>query len=108
VHFLERKGISLSKTTVHKYMNKDLEFICICRRERPGYKRGSAHELFPNHLNQDFRVIQKSKVWCADFTYLKLTNSLFRYNCSIFDLHERYVAATSTGKWLTGELTIET
>lgn len=106
--FLKRKGISLSKTTVHKYMNQELELICVCRRKRPGYKKGHAHELFPNLLNQDFNVPEKNKVWCADFTYIKLTNGLFRYDCSIIDLHERCAVATLTGKWLTSELAIET
>lgn len=106
--FLQRKNFILSKTTVHKYMNKELELTCVCRRKSPGYKKGNAHELFPNLLNQEFHVSEKNKVWCADFTYLKLTNGTFRYNCSILDLHERCVIATQTDKWMTSELAIET
>ena len=30
--FLQREGISLSKTTVHKYMNRELQLLSICRR----------------------------------------------------------------------------
>ena len=106
--FLKRQGIILSKTTVHRYMNKDLELFCVCRRKRPGYKKGNAHELFSNLLNQNFNVAEKNKVWCADFTYIKLTNGTFRYNCSIIDLYERCVVATLTDKWMTSELAIET
>jgi hypothetical protein len=29
--FLQREGISLSKTTVHKYMNRELQLHSICR-----------------------------------------------------------------------------
>ena len=66
--FLLRKGIILSKTTVFKYMNKELRLLCICRRRRPGYKKGQAHKIFPNLLNQHFEVTEKNKVWCTDFT----------------------------------------
>lgn len=106
--FLKRQGIILSKTTVHRYMNKDLELSCICRRRRPGYKKGNAHKIFSNLINQNFNVAEKNKIWCADFTYIKLTNGTFRYNCSIIDLYERCVIATLTDKWMTSELAIET
>ena len=46
--FLQREGISLSKTTVHKYMNRELQLYSICRRKRPAYHRGLAHKIFPN------------------------------------------------------------
>lgn len=104
--FLARKGIFLSKTTVHKYMNKDLGLSCICRRKRPGYKKGYIHKVFPNLLEQNFSIDEKNKVWCADFTYLKLVNGLSRYNCSIIDLYDRSIVSTVTGKWITGDLAI--
>lgn len=33
--FLQREGVSLSKTTVRKYMNRELQLLSICRRKRP-------------------------------------------------------------------------
>jgi len=102
--FLQRKGINLSKTTVHKYMNKVLGIACICRMKRAGYQKGKPHKVFPNLLEQNFQVSEKNKVWCSDFTYLKLTNGKFRYNCTIIDLHERCAVATVTGRWITTEL----
>jgi len=48
--FLQREGISLSKTTVHKYMNRELQLHSICRRKRLAYHRGLAHKIFPNLL----------------------------------------------------------
>ena len=36
--FLSRYGIYLSKTTVHKYMNKALNLAAIIMRKKPGYK----------------------------------------------------------------------
>ena len=46
--FLQREGISLSKITVHKYMNRELQLHLICRRKSPAYHRGLAHKIFPN------------------------------------------------------------
>jgi hypothetical protein len=48
--FLARNQIFLSKTTVHKYMNKELHLQCVCRRKHPGYKKAHAHKIFPNLL----------------------------------------------------------
>ena len=39
---------TVSKTTVHKYMNRELQLHSICRRKRPAYHRGLAHKIFPN------------------------------------------------------------
>jgi len=92
--FLLRKGVILSKTTVFKYMNKELRLLCICRRWRPGYKEGHAHKIFPNLLNRHFEVAERNKVWCTDFTYLFLSNGALRYNCTIIDLYDRSVVAS--------------
>lgn len=106
--FLARKNIFLSKTTVHKYMNLELQLACSCRKKPPKYKKGQFHKLFPNLLDREFKIQEKNKVWCSDFTYLKLTNGSFRYNCSIIDLYDRSVIATETGKWMTSDLAIKT
>jgi hypothetical protein len=42
--FFARNQIFVSKTTVHKYMNKELHLQCVCRRKRPGYKKGHAQQ----------------------------------------------------------------
>jgi transposase InsO family protein len=106
--FLARNQIFLSKTTVHKYMNKELHLQCICRRKRPGYKKGHAHKIFPNLLNRSFVADKANKVWCTDFTYVYLTNGSLRYNCTIIDLYDRSVIASETGKWITSDLAIRT
>jgi len=48
--FLSREQILLSKSTVHKYLNKYLQLYSICRRKRPNYKENHAHKIFPNLL----------------------------------------------------------
>lgn len=103
---LARRGIRLSKTTLHRYMNKDLHLHCICRRKKPGYKKGHAHKVFPNLLNQNFVVEKPNTVWCTDFTYLYLKNGTVRYNCTIIDLYDRSVVASVNDRWITSDLAI--
>lgn len=72
--FLARKKIIISKTTVHKYMNKELGLTSIVKRRKPGYVKGHAHKVFPNLLKQNFTSDKPNRIWCTDFTYLFLTN----------------------------------
>jgi putative transposase len=46
--FLSRYGIHLSKTTVHKYMNKTLNLAAIIMRKKPGYTSGKKQKVFNN------------------------------------------------------------
>lgn len=104
--FLAREGIKLSKTTVHKYMNKQLQLYSICRRRRPGYQKGKASKVFPNYLNRHFIAPAKNKVWCTDFTYIFLSNGTLRFNCTVIDLYDRSVVASENGRWITSDLAI--
>ena len=99
--FLQREGISLSKTTVHKYMNRELQLHSICRRKRPAYHRGLAHKIFPNLLKRNFSPRRLNRVWCTDFTYMTLTKGTIRYNCSIIDLYDRSVVASENSSFIT-------
>ena len=78
----------MSKTTVHKYMNRELQLHSIYRRRRPAYHRGLAHKIFPNLLKRDFSPEQSNRAWCTDFTYMTLTNGTMRYLCSMIDMTE--------------------
>ncbi len=106
--FLKRENIILSKTTVHKYMNKELDLKSVVRRKKPGYKQGHVHKVFANLIKQNFSAEQKNRKWCTDFTYLFLTDGSKRYNCSIIDLYDRSVVASLNGKEITSELAIRT
>ncbi len=59
--FLSRYGIHLSKTTIHKYMNKDLNLATVIMREKPGYKACKKHRIFDNLLNQNFLLMRKTR-----------------------------------------------
>lgn len=53
--FLARKGINLSKTTVHRYMNQERNLHAVTMRKKGTCVRG-----------------EKNKIWCTDFTYIRL------------------------------------
>lgn len=106
--FLGRRDFHISNVTVHKYMNTELGLIAVTRRKRPNYKKGNAHKIFPNLIQQAFKADTINSKWCTDFTYLFLTDGSKRYNCSIIDLHDRSVVASLNGKEITSELAIRT
>ena len=60
--FLQRYGIYLSTTTIHKYMNKDLNLSAIVMRKKPGYKV-SAKYCYATH---ELRLHQNDR--CKRFT----------------------------------------
>ncbi len=105
--FLSRYGIYLSKTTVHKYMNKTLNLAAIIMCKKPGYTAGKKHKIFDNLLNQNFTVKGKNKVWCTDFTYMRQPNGKFRYNCTILDLYDRSVVASVNDDFINTELALK-
>ena len=86
--FLLRYGINISKTTIHKYINKDLKLSAVIMHKRPCYTVAKKHQIFDDLLNQNFTVDKKNKVWCTGFTYIRQSNGKLRYNCSIIDLHD--------------------
>ena len=107
--FLQRLyNINISKTTAHKYLNKELKLFSIVRPKKPNYKKGKPHKIFENLLKQDFYAEEPNKIWCTDFTYLKLTDGSFRYNCSILDLYDRSIVSSITAKEMTSDLAIKT
>ena len=106
--FLQRLyNINISKTTAHKYLNKELKLSSIVRVKRLNYKKGKPHKIFENLLNQNFYVSEPNKIWCTDFTYLKLIDGSFRYNCSILDLYDRSIVSSITAREMTSELAIK-
>lgn len=106
--FLSRYGIHLSKTTIHKYMNKDLNLAAVIMCKKPGYKTCKKHKIFDNLLNPNFFVKEKNKVWCTDFTYMRQHNGRTRYNCTIIDLYDRSVIASVNDEYINTELAIAT
>ena len=106
--FIKRYGYELSNTTMHKYMNKELNLCAVIMHSKPGYKTGKKNKIFDNLLNQNFTVDCKNKVWCTDFTYMCQPNGKFRYNCSIIDLYGRSDVASLNSDYINTDLAIST
>ena len=102
--FLKRQEISLSKTTVHKYMNQILGLHARIMRKKPAYVHGTKNKIFPNLLKQDFHCTEPNRIWCTDFTYIRMRNGKMRYNCSILDLYDRSIVATLNSDYINTEL----
>lgn len=106
--FLARKGIRLSKTTVHRYMNQELGLHAVTMRKKRAHAHGEKHKTFPNLLKQNFTADAKNQIWCTDFTYVRLFNGKMRYNCTIIDLYDRSAVASLDSSHINAELAIET
>lgn len=83
--FLSRKGIHLSKTTMHQYRNRDLSLYAVVMHKKPAYVKRVKNKIFSNLLHQNFHIEERNKVWCTDFTYIRLANGSMHYNCTIID-----------------------
>ena len=97
VIFLKRRGISLSRTTVLKYM-RELKLRSVVMPKKPRYHKGDCYKKFNDLLKQDFTTSGPNEKWCTDFTYLYLSDGAKRYNCSIIDLYDKSVLATLNSK----------
>ena len=107
VIFLRRRGISLSRTTVLKYM-RELKLRSVVMPKKPRYHKGDCYKKFDNLIKQDFTASGPNEKWCTDFTYLQLADGAKRYNCSIIDLYDKSVLATMNSKRINVELVIRT
>lgn len=103
VIFLKRRGISLSRTTVLKYM-RELKLRSVVIPKKPRYHKGDCYKKFDNLLKQEFTSSGPNEKWCTDFTYLHLADGAKRYNCSIIDLYDKSVLATMNSKRMDTEL----
>lgn len=106
-NLLSKYDYEYSNLTIYSYM-KELGLSSICRRRKPDYKKGKAHKIFPNLVNQNFTVDAPNKVWCTDFTYLPYGKGKMHYNCAIIDLYDRSIVASENGPNITADLAIST
>ena len=106
--FIKCYGYELSNTTMHKYMNKELNLCAVIMHSKLGYKTGKKNKIFDNLLNQNFTVDCKNKVWCTDFTFMRQPIGKFRYNCSIIDLFDRSAVASLNSDYINTDLAVNT
>ena len=103
---LLKYGYILSSNTVYSYMS-ELGLKSIVRRKYV-YKKGEAHKVFANLLEQNFVASKPNQIWCTDFTYLHLSTGEKRYNCAILDLFDRSIVASLNSDKIDSELAIRT
>ena len=77
-------------------------------RKKQRYVRGEKNKIFPNILKQNFTADAKNKIWCTDFTYIRLSNGKMRYNCTIIDLYDRCAVASLDSSYINTELAMNT
>lgn len=107
VVYLARRGISLSKTSVLKYM-RELGLRSVVHPKKARYKKGDCYKKFENKLKRDFSADAPNRKWCTDFTYLFLSDGAKRYNCSIVDLYDRSVVSTLNSNRIDAKLAVDT
>lgn len=73
--FIKRYGYELSNTTMHKYMNKELNLCAVIMHSKPGYKTDKKNKIFDNLLNQNFTVDCKNKFRSVSGDTLSATSS---------------------------------
>ena len=89
--FREEYQISKKANDEYNYMKENLRL----RKELEEAKK----ENIKNKIKE---------IYYSNFTYLKLTDGTFRYNCSILDLYDRSIVASITAREMTSELAIKT
>lgn len=52
--FIKRYGYEVSNTTMHKYMNKQLNLCAIIMHSKPGYKAGKKNKTARSDNRQAF------------------------------------------------------
>ena len=105
--YLLRAGISLSDTTVLKYM-QELKIKSTITPKKPSYKKGDCYRKFDNLLNRNFHAEHPNEKWCTDFTYIFMEDGRKRYNCSIIDLFDKSAVATLNSNHIDANLAIRT
>lgn len=62
----------MGREIVPKYMNVELGLKSVNRRRKPNAGApGKAHKRFENLLKGKFDIVQRNRIWCTEFTYLR-------------------------------------
>lgn len=102
---IERYGYEISNTTIHKYMNKELNLCTVIMHSKLVYKAYKKNKIFVNLLNRNFTVDCKNKLWYTNFTYMCQLNEKLRYNFSIIDLFDSSVVASLNSDYISNKHT---
>lgn len=100
---LYKEGISVSERTVQRVMQGEGIYSKTSKKFKATTNSNHSHEIYPNHLNRNFKTDAPGKVWVADITYI-WTKEGFLYLASIMDLFSRKIIGFHMGDRLKKEL----
>lgn len=105
-HALKKKGIKISEMKVRRLMN-DLGIQSIIKKKFR-VTTNSRHKLpvYPNLLNQDFKVSEPNKVWVGDITYIETREGTL-YLAVVKDLYDKSIVGWSMGEKMDKELVMQ-
>lgn len=102
---LRQEGIRISERTVTRYMKE----LGIRSKTAKKYKAttNSKHNLpvYPNLLDQDFKVSERGEVWVSDITYIP-TKAGWLYLATVMDLFSRRIIGWAMSGRMTKALVI--
>lgn len=106
-HILEREyGIRISLGRVYRLMRK-LHLPKVMKQRRPRIKYVKNNGNMTNYLKQEFYPKNPNKVWCSDFTYIKVGGH-FYYLCVVMDLFSRKIISWHLSNKHNEDLVIDT
>lgn len=100
---LRRKGYEVNHKRVQRLMQK-IGLHAIYPKHRKTIQN-KAHRTYP-YLLRGLDINRPNQVWCADITYLPLTNG-FMYLVAIMDWFSRYVIAWKLSNTLDGNFCVQ-
>jgi putative transposase len=103
---MRSRGIYVNHKRVERIMAKNgLKAKYPCKRHGR-YSKAYKASFYPNHLNREFNVKEKNKVWAGDITYIP-TKEGYEYLMVYLDLFSRKVVGWSVNRHMREQLAIE-
>jgi len=101
---LQSQGIKISRVTVAKYMRSMGLRSKLGRKFKATTDSKHTHRIMENILNREFKVMEPSKVWVSDITYIH-TKEGFLYLTTVIDLYDRKCIGWSISDGMSAEET---
>jgi putative transposase len=98
-------GEQCGKNRVHRLMNRESLRSQTGYGRRPGSRGGKPAVVAPNHLQQQFDVMEPNRVWVTDITYIR-THEGWLFLAAVLDLFSRQVIGWSMQPRMDRELAL--
>lgn len=101
---LKASGSIVSRVTVAKYMRQLGLKSKLSKKFKATTNSKHTHSIMPNVLNREFTVVEPSRVWVSDITYIRVKEG-FLYLTTVIDLYDRKVIGWSLSNGMSTEET---